>query len=160
MSGSSGNSGLGSSVNAGSTTGSGSSMGGASTGPSSDTSGPQQPGGIKGAMSAMTPDRMHQGIDKAAQAAQPMVDRLVSTAHAGVDRVSGMLSGAQQTMGQRSQQLNEKYQDLSVQGREYVRNNPGTALLAAIGAGFILAKLFGGSSDRSRDSRYYRDYRD
>ena len=120
----------------------------------------QQQGGIKGAMASMSPDKMHQGIDKAAQAAQPMVDRLVSTAHAGVDRVSSMLSSTRDSMGQRSQQLNDKYQDLSAQGREYVRNNPGSAMLAAIGVGFILAKLLGGSSDRSRDSRSYRDYRD
>jgi hypothetical protein len=135
-------------------------MGGASAGQSgqSDMHADQQQGGIKGALSNINPDRMHQGIDKAAQAAQPLVDRLVSTAHAGVDRVSGMLSGAQQTMGQRQQQLNEKYQDLSTQGREYVRNNPGSAVLAAIGIGFVLAKLLGGSSDK-RDSRY-RDYRD
>lgn len=115
---------------------------------------------MKGALSSMSPDKMHQGIDKAAQAAQPLVDRLVSTAHAGVDRVSSMLGSTRESMGQRSQQLNDKYQDLSAQGREYVRNNPGSAMLAAIGVGFILAKLLGGSSDRSRDSRSYRDYRD
>jgi ElaB/YqjD/DUF883 family membrane-anchored ribosome-binding protein len=32
------------------------------------------------------------------------------------------------------------------QGREYVRNNPGAAVAMAVGAGFILAKIFGGSS--------------
>ena len=126
----------------------------------SDMGTQQQQGGMKGALSSMSPDKMHQGIDKAAQAAQPLVDRLVSTAHAGVDRVSSMLGSTRESMGQRSQQLNDKYQDLSAQGREYVRNNPGSAMLAAIGVGFILAKLLGGSSDRSRDSRSYRDYRD
>ena len=140
--------------------GTGGSSTGSNIGSSQSDMGQQQQGGIKGTMASMSPDKMHQGIDKAAQAAQPMVERLVSTAHAGVDRVSGMLSSTKESMGQRSQQLNEKYQDLSAQGREYVRNNPGSAMLAAIGVGFVLAKLLGGSSDRSRDSRSYRDYRD
>lgn len=156
-----GNSGLGTS---GSTTGSSSGtamgssggMGGAS---GSDMNGQKQGGGIKSALSSINPDRMHQSIDKAAQAAQPLVERLVSTAHAGVDRVSGMLGNTKETMGQRSQQLSGKYQDLTTQGREYVRNNPGSAMLAAIGVGYVLAKLLGGSSDSSRD-RSYRDYRD
>lgn len=159
---SSGNSGLGTS---GSTTGSssGTTMGssGAMGGASGQTTGTeQQQGGIKGMMSSVTPDRVHQSIDKAAQAAQPMVDRLVSSAHAGVDRVSGLLSNAQQTMGERSHQLSEKYSDLSAQGREYVRNNPGSALLAAIGVGFVLAKLLSGSSDRREYRSYRSDYRD
>ena len=88
-----------------------------------------------------------------------MVDTLVSTAHAGVDKVTGMLSSAQEKFGDRQSQLTEKYSDLSSQGREYVKNNPGSALLAAVGVGFILAKLLGGSSDRN-DYRSYRDYRD
>lgn len=160
---SSGNSGLGTS---GSTTGSssGTSMGstGAMGGSTQSSTGTdqQQQSGIKGMMASVTPDRVHQGIDKAAQAAQPMVERLVSTAHAGVDRVSGMLSSAQHTMGERSHQLSEKYTDLSAQGREYVRNNPGSALLAAIGVGFVLAKLLGGGKDRHEYRSYRNDYRD
>ena len=37
---------------------------------------------------------MHKTIDKAADAAQPVVDRLASSAHAGVDKVSGALEPA------------------------------------------------------------------
>jgi hypothetical protein len=29
--------------------------------------------------------------------------------------------------------------------REYIRQKPGTAMMIAVGAGFILAKLFGGN---------------
>jgi ElaB/YqjD/DUF883 family membrane-anchored ribosome-binding protein len=88
----------------------------------------------------------HNKIDQAAQAARPVVDRLASSAHAGVDKMTGMLSGASQSLSQRSGQLNETYQDVMEQGREYVRNNPGAAVAMAVGAGFILAKIFGGSN--------------
>jgi ElaB/YqjD/DUF883 family membrane-anchored ribosome-binding protein len=88
----------------------------------------------------------HRTIDQAAQAAKPVVDRLASSAHAGVDKMTGMLSGASQSLSQRSGQLNETYQDVMASSREYVRNNPGAAIAMAVGAGFILAKIFGGSN--------------
>lgn len=89
----------------------------------------------------------HNKIDQAASAARPMVDRLANSAHAGVDRMSGMLSGASQSMSERSRQLNATYQDVMEQSREYVRNNPGASIAMAVGAGFILAKLFSSSRD-------------
>ncbi|MGZ3185101.1 MAG: hypothetical protein ACXU8N_21935 [Telluria sp.] len=89
---------------------------------------------------------VHNKIDQAAQAARPMVDRLANSAHAGVDKMTGMLSGATQSLSQRSGQLNETYQDVMASSREYVRNNPGAAIAMAVGAGFILAKLFSGSN--------------
>lgn len=104
-----------------------------------------------------TIDKAQEGIDKAAQAAQPVVDRMVSTAHAGVDKVSDMLSTAQQVVGERSQQLGEKYADLSAQGREYVRNHPGSAMLAAVGVGYVLAKLLGGGARQHRHGRHRHD---
>jgi len=132
-----------------------------STPASSDSSNGDQStvGGIKAAISSMSPDKVHAGIDKAAQAAQPVVDNLASRAHAGVDKVTGLLSSAQEKFGGGSAQLSEKCSDLSAQGKDYVKNNPGSALLAAVGVGFILAKLLGGSSDR-HEYRNYRDYRD
>jgi ElaB/YqjD/DUF883 family membrane-anchored ribosome-binding protein len=89
----------------------------------------------------------HRTIDQVAQAAQPVVDRLASTAHAGVDRMTGMLSGASSTMSDRSRQMNEAYQNMMEQGRDYVRANPGAAVAMAVGAGFLLAKIFGGRRD-------------
>jgi len=132
-----------------------------STATSSDSSNGDQStvGGIKAAISSISPDKVHAGIDKAAQAAQPVVDNLASRAHAGVDKVTGLLSSAQEKFGGGSAQLSEKCSDLSAQGKDYVKNNPGSALLAAVGVGFILAKLLGGSSDR-HEYRNYRDYRD
>jgi ElaB/YqjD/DUF883 family membrane-anchored ribosome-binding protein len=134
-------------------------MGGASAQSSGSTSGgDQSQGGIKAAMSNITPDKAHEKIDQLAQGAQPLVDRLVSTAHAGVDRLSGMLSGASESLGQRKGQLGETYQNYSTKSTEYVKTNPGTALLVAAGVGFLLAKLLGGSNTTERkEYRYYRD---
>jgi len=103
-------------------------------------------------MATMKPEEMHKTIDKAAQAAQPMVERVVSSAHAGVDKLSGMLSGASERFSNRSAQMNDTYQQLADSGREYVRNKPGTAIAIALGAGYILAKLLGGNK---RDRDYY-----
>jgi ElaB/YqjD/DUF883 family membrane-anchored ribosome-binding protein len=127
-----------------------------SSGDQSQSQGGQ--GGIKAAMQNVSPDKLHQKIDQVAQGAQPLVDRLVSTAHAGVDRITGMLSGASDSLGQRKGQLGETYQNYSTKSTEYVKTNPGTALLVAAGVGFLRAKLLGGSS--SSDRHYYRDYRD
>jgi ElaB/YqjD/DUF883 family membrane-anchored ribosome-binding protein len=105
--------------------------------------------GAKDSIKDMTKDLpksasdVHKTIDRAAEAAQPVVDRLASTAHASVDRLSGMLGGASQSMGQRGQQLTEAYENLAASGREYVKNKPGTAVLAALGAGYLLAKMLG-----------------
>lgn len=99
-------------------------------------------------MASMKPDEMHKTIDKAAQAAQPMVERVVSSAHAGVDKLSGLLSGASEKFSGRQQQMNDTYQQLADSGREYIRNKPGTAVAIALGAGYILAKLLGSSNRR------------
>ena len=99
-------------------------------------------------LSSVKPEEMHKSIDKAAEAAQPMVERVVSSAHAGVDKLSGLLSSAQETFGSRQQQVNDTYQQLADSGREYVRNKPGTAIAIAVGVGYVLAKLLGGSNRR------------
>jgi ElaB/YqjD/DUF883 family membrane-anchored ribosome-binding protein len=111
----------------------------------SASSGMSQEAGKGGLSAAMNPQELHKTIDKAAQAAQPVVDRLASSAHAGVDKVSNMLSGATQSMGQRQQQLTDASRQLMDSTREYVREKPGTAIAIAVGAGFLLAKLLSGS---------------
>jgi ElaB/YqjD/DUF883 family membrane-anchored ribosome-binding protein len=87
---------------------------------------------------------MHKSIDKAANAAQPVVDRLASSAHAGVDKLTGALSGAGATMDEKSRQLSEAAQRLTDTGREYVRTSPMTSLAVAAGVGYLLSKIFGG----------------
>jgi ElaB/YqjD/DUF883 family membrane-anchored ribosome-binding protein len=104
-----------------------------------------------GMMAAIKPEEMHKTIDKAAEAAQPIVERVVSTAHAGVDKLSGLISGASSQFATRKDQMGDTYSQLADSGREYVRTKPGTAVAIALGAGYILAKLLGSSSSRRRD---------
>ncbi len=89
-------------------------------------------------------DDMHKAIDKAGDSAQPVVDRLVSGAHAGVDKMSDMFSGASGSMDERKRQVTDAYNNFTATGREYVRNSPGTAVLGALAAGYLLSKIFGG----------------
>lgn len=89
-------------------------------------------------------DDMHKAIDKAGDSAKPVVDRLVSGAHAGVDKMSDMFSGASGSMDERKRQVTDAYNNFTATGREYVRNSPGTAVLGALAAGYLLSKIFGG----------------
>lgn len=89
-------------------------------------------------------DDMHKAIDKAADSAQPAVDRMVSSAHAGVDKMSEMFSGASGKMDERKRQVTDAYNNFTATGREYVRNSPGTAVLGALAAGYLLSKILGG----------------
>ena len=86
---------------------------------------------------------MHKTIDKAADAAQPIVDRLATSAHAGVDKLSSALSGVGGSMDERTRQLSDAARTFTDTGREYVRNSPGTSVLAAVGVGYLLAKFLG-----------------
>ena len=86
---------------------------------------------------------LHKTIDKAAEATQPVVDRLASSAHAGVDKVSGALAGATKSMDERTRQLTDAASRFADTGREYVRSSPATSVLVAVGAGYILSKIFG-----------------
>lgn len=82
-------------------------------------------------------------IDRVAEAAHPTVDRLAVSAHAGVDKVSDALAGATRSMDERTRQLTEAARMFADNGREYVRSSPATSVLAALGAGYLLAKILG-----------------
>src|SRR5450830_1799275 len=88
---------------------------------------------------------LHNKIDKAADAAQPIVDRLATSAHAGVDKLSGALAGATQGMDAKSRQLADAARNFADTGRGYVRSSPATSVLVALGAGYLLSKILGGS---------------
>jgi ElaB/YqjD/DUF883 family membrane-anchored ribosome-binding protein len=121
--------------------GAGSSMGkdmGSSTGGNS--------GGAKGQGGASidkSAAELHKTIDNAAESAQPMADRLASSAHAGVDKVSGALTDVSARMDEKTKQLGEAYNRFAETGRGYVRSSPATSVLVALGAGFVLSKLLG-----------------
>jgi ElaB/YqjD/DUF883 family membrane-anchored ribosome-binding protein len=90
---------------------------------------------------AKTSADLHKSIDKAAEAAQPVAERLASSAHAGVDKVSDALTTAGNRMDEKSKQLAEAYKHFADTGRDYVRSSPATSVLVALGAGFVLSKL-------------------
>jgi len=94
------------------------------------------PGGAATAAS-----ELHKTIDKAADAAAPVAERLASSAHAGVDKVSGALTTAGSRMEEKSKQLAEAYKHFADTGRDYVRSSPATSVLVAVGAGYLLSKL-------------------
>ncbi len=128
------------------TEGSGSSMG---KDLGSSKSGAGSPGGISGpgGMSGMGQD-LHKTIDKAADAAQPVVERLATSAHEGVDKMSGALTDAHARLEEKTRALTEAYQHFAETGRGYVRTSPATSVMVAMAAGFVLAKLLSGRSDR------------
>ncbi|TFW28527.1 hypothetical protein [Massilia horti] len=138
-----GSSGTGTMSGTAATTHSGVSMGGSRM--SQDSSQRSQESSQSGIASVVNPEQMHRTIDKAAQAAQPMVDRLASSAHAGVDKMTDMINGASQGLGQRQQQLSDAATQWMASTREYVRQKPATALVIALSAGYVLAKLLGGN---------------
>ena len=86
---------------------------------------------------------MHKTIDKAAEAAKPMAERLVSTAHTSVDKMSSVLTDASGRLDEKSKQLQDAYGRFADSGREYVRTSPATSVLIALAAGYTLSKLFG-----------------
>ena len=86
---------------------------------------------------------MRKTIDKAAEAAKPMAERLVSTAHTSVDKMSSVLTDASGRLDEKSKQLQDAYGRFADTGREYVRTSPATSVLIALAAGYTLSKLFG-----------------
>ncbi|RJG23936.1 DUF883 family protein [Massilia cavernae] len=86
---------------------------------------------------------LHKTIDKAAGAAQPAMERMASGAHEGVDKLSHALSGASERMSEKSRQLSEAAKHFAETGREYVRSSPGTAVMGALAAGYLLSKILG-----------------
>ena len=86
----------------------------------------------------------HSTIDKALDAAAPLADRIATSAHASVDKVSSALSGVTGNMDEKAKQLTDAAAKFADTGREYVRTSPATSVAAALAAGFVLAKLFGG----------------
>lgn len=106
-----------------------------------DTGSAGRDAGAGGADMAKATSELHKTIDKAADAAQPAVERFASTAHAGVDKVSDALTTASSRMDEKSRQLADAYKHFADTGRDYVRSSPATSILVALGAGFVLSKL-------------------
>jgi ElaB/YqjD/DUF883 family membrane-anchored ribosome-binding protein len=86
---------------------------------------------------------LHGAIDKAANSAQPAVERMATSVHAGVDKVSDTIAGVSGSITDGTRQVSDAYQRYAETGRDYVRSNPATSLLVALAAGYGLSKILG-----------------
>ena len=84
---------------------------------------------------------LHQAIDKAADQAQPMADRLAVSAHKGVDQVGDTVNDVSGSLLARGKQLGAAYNSAAETGRTYVRTSPAISILVAMAAGYGLSKL-------------------
>ena len=80
--------------------------------------------------------------DQAADKAQPVIDRLASSAHDGLDKVSDTIDDVSGSLAERSKQMGKAYKRFTETGRSYVRSSPALSLLMAAAAGSGLPKLF------------------
>jgi ElaB protein len=86
---------------------------------------------------------LHKAIDAAAEKVQPMAERMASSAHVGLDRMTDTVNDVSGTLSARGRQLGASYQRLAETGRGYVRTSPAVSLLVAVAAGYGLSKLLG-----------------
>ena len=86
---------------------------------------------------------LHGAVDKAAGQAQPMADRLATSAHDGIDKVGDTLDEVSMGLIARGKQMGMACQHAAETGRGYVRHNPAVSLLVAAAAGYGLSKIFG-----------------
>lgn len=77
-----------------------------------------------------------------------MVDRLATSAHAAVDKLASSFSGVGGMVDDKSKKLGEAYGHMLDTSRDYVRSRPASSIAMAVAAGWIIAKLMGGRSNR------------
>ena len=87
-------------------------------------------------------------IDKVAEQAKPVVEKVASSVHEGVDQVGEKITQVSDTVAKASERLLERGKQLGAvcqkageSGRGYVRERPGVSLLIAAAAGYGLSKL-------------------
>lgn len=77
---------------------------------------------------------MNDTIDKASNFAHETVDKAVDTANQVADKIS-----------EKGEELRDTEERLRNEYSNYIRENPCKSLIIAMGAGFILSRLLGGS---------------
>ena len=69
------------------------------------------------------------------------VDRLSQTAHQGIDRAAQAASSVAERVGEKYEELYAMQEDWVDAGREYVREHPVAAIGMALAAGYLLSML-------------------
>jgi ElaB/YqjD/DUF883 family membrane-anchored ribosome-binding protein len=87
---------------------------------------------------------VHGTVDKAAAAATPAVDKLAAGAHQIIDKVAEAAGTAAEMAGSKGEELMGQQQRLLEDCRGYARENPVSALVFAVAAGFLLSRLLSG----------------
>jgi hypothetical protein len=87
-------------------------------------------------------DVAHKKIESVVDAVQPAVDSMSEGAHIVVDKVAGAAAQATQTVEKSGQYLKAGEERVVQVTRTYVHDNPITSLAMAVGAGFLISRLF------------------
>jgi len=77
----------------------------------------------------------------AADAAEPVVDRMASGAHGAIDRAAGLAAQASEAVDANGEELRALLAEWLDRSRVYVRDNPVKALGIAVVGGFFLSRL-------------------
>jgi ElaB/YqjD/DUF883 family membrane-anchored ribosome-binding protein len=72
------------------------------------------------------------------------IDKVTTSAHDAVDKISSATNKAAEAIGEKGAQLKNAEQELMENCRGYVRENPLTSLGIAAAAGFLLSRLLSG----------------
>jgi ElaB/YqjD/DUF883 family membrane-anchored ribosome-binding protein len=85
------------------------------------------------------PDRTT--VDRAAQTAHEAIDRMAAKAGPALEKVRNTLAGSKDTLKARADQLSDIEEQWLNATREYVRENPLTALAIGVVVGAVLSRI-------------------
>jgi ElaB/YqjD/DUF883 family membrane-anchored ribosome-binding protein len=83
----------------------------------------------------------HETVDRIANAARPAVDRFAETAHQTVDRVSTFATSAAGTLQQKRGEYGSRSNEMIVEAKTYVQNNPLKSIGIAAAVGYMLSRM-------------------
>jgi ElaB/YqjD/DUF883 family membrane-anchored ribosome-binding protein len=92
-------------------------------------------------MAASMTDRAHQAVDKAAEKAQPVLERASSAAHRTIDKVADVAVPAAQWATESSKQIAAKSGEFTEVCSGYVRARPFTSIAGAIAIGYFIGRI-------------------
>ena len=72
------------------------------------------------------------------------IDKAADSAHEAVDKIANAGNQAAEALGEKGEQLKNAEQQLMVNCRGYVRDNPVTSLGISVAVGFLLSRVLSG----------------
>jgi ElaB/YqjD/DUF883 family membrane-anchored ribosome-binding protein len=86
-------------------------------------------------------DRAHQAVDKAAEKAQPVLERASSAAHRTIDKVADVAVPAAQWATENGKQIAAKSGELTEVCSGYVRARPFVSIAGAVAIGYFIGRI-------------------